>query len=418
MMEKQMSALGVRLGGAGVLSKWLLGLASAAAVLTGCGGDGAVGVGGSGAPPVGFAEGTVTSLSVSVAAGSTYDLDGAGFDTSNATVQAEQGPFGDIATAEIKLGQHIEIDFEVDRVAKAVRVEAQAVGRVSAVGTDVFAVLGQRVHINTNPNIGPVTVFDGGYVSLADVQVGQVVEVHGLTRRDPDGVFALQATRVEWRLASPAYARLSGVVSNLSPADSGTQRTFCIGGQFITVPAGTPLEADLRDLQNGWTVVVFGTLGTDSAGRSVLQADQVKIKRRINFGVEAYFGGTLTQLDAVAKTFELNGVPVRFGSAVYNGPAPAEGQYLQMRGNFAVDGSFDATIVTVRSVAEDSLDIEGTITAASSATRVMTVQGYDIYVPVGIEIRDCVYGLTAGIFVEVDARIQTAGIVAERVRCR
>jgi hypothetical protein len=414
-----MSTLGVRPGAAGILSKWLLALVSAAAALVACGGDGAVGVGGTGAPPVGFGEGTITSLSVNIAAGSVYGLDGTGFDTSAATVEAERGP-GDVGAAEVKLGQHVEIDFEVDRVAKAVRVEPLAVGRVSAVGTGAFMVLGQRVRINSNPAIGPVTVFEG-YNSLADVGVGQLVEVHGLARLESDGVYAIQATRVEWLLTpDPAYARLAGVVTNLGPA-GGTERTFCIGAQLIVVQSGTPVEADLQDLQNGWTVVVYGTPEYDPVyQRSVLRAEQVRIKRRINFGIDAYFGGTLTRLDAAAKTFELNGVQVRYANAVYNGPAAVEGQYLQMRGNFAVDGSFDATIVNVRSTAEveDGLDIEGTITATNSATQVIAVQGYAIRVVAATEVRDCAGGLYPGLFVEVDARVVSGNIVADRVRCR
>jgi hypothetical protein len=410
----------VRLGTPGALSKWLVALASVLAALAACGGDGGVGVGGSGAPPVGLAEGTITSLSLGVATASTYGLDGTGFDTTNASVQTEQAP-GVIAPAAIKLGHHVEMDFEVDRVAKAVRVEPAVVGYVTQKTFDSLTVLGQRVRVNANPLVGPLTVFEG-FTSLADVLPGQLVEVHGLSRRDPDGVYALQATRVERLSAAPPYARLAGVVTALEPEVEGADRTFIIGTLRVTVPADVAAAAELQDLQNGWTVVLFGTPVLDPYyGETVFQAKQARIKRRINFGVEAYFGGTLTQLNSAAKTFELNGVLVRYAAAVFNGPAPAEGQYLQMRGNFAVDGSFDATIVTVRGAAEvegDDLEFEGVVSAVDAVARVFLLQGYAIYVVPETRIDDCPNGIFAGARVEVDAELVAGVIVAERVRCR
>jgi hypothetical protein len=416
-----MSTPRVKPPAADIVLKWMIALASVVAALTACGGDGGVGVGGSGAPPVGLAEGTVTSLSLGAAAGSIHGLDGTGFDTTSATVQAERAP-GLIAPAEIKLGHHVEIDFEVDRVAKTVRVEPAVVGAVSQRAFDTLTVLGQQVFINTNAGLGPVTVFEG-FTSLAEVTVGQVVEVHGLARRNLNGVYVLQATRVERLSAAPPAARLAGVVTDLSPGVEGADRIFTIGSQRVAVPPAVADTAQLQDLQNGWTVVVFGTpVFNPASALTVLRAQQVQIKRRVNFGVDAYFGGTLTRLDPAAKTFEVNGVPVRYAAAVFNGPAPAENQYLQMRGNFAVDGTFDATLVTVRGEAqveeEDDLEFEGTVSAVDAVARVFVLQGYAIYVVPETRIDDCANGVRAGQFVEVDARLVAGNIVADRVRCR
>lgn len=397
----------------GWLRSWGFVLALALALcLAACGGEEGVGSGGSGVT-VGFGEGTVTTLGNSIA------IDGTGFDTTKASVQTEASP-GTFTPAAVKLGQHIEFNFKVDRVADAIRVEPQAVGSVDALGAGIFTVLGQRVRINSDPRVGPVTVFDG-YSGLADVRVGDVVEVHGLSRRDATGVYILQATRVEKLAVRPQYQRLAGVVTLLNVNAQFT--SFRLGDVLVVVPAGTQVAADVARLVNGLTVSVFGQL---VAGQ--FNAGFVSIKNRQNSGIDAYFGGTLTQIAGTASNFELNGVPVRFGSVSIDDYEPADQQYIQVRGNFAIDGSLDVTSVILRGSSEDDTEteIEGFITGydPSSFTALVTASVptsnlvRDVVVRMrGARAQDCGRGLGVGVYVEVRGQVVGGGVVADRVRC-
>lgn len=381
---------------------WGLVLALAMCV-TACGGEEGVGSGGSGIT-LGFGEGTVTTLGTSVA------IDGTGFDTTQAVVQTESSP-GVISTAQVKLGQHIEFAFKVDRVADAIRVEPQAVGTVDALGAGIFTVLGQRVRINTNLGVGPVTVFDGYPNGLNDVRVGEVVEVHGLSRRDATGVYVIQATRVERLAALPQIQRLTGIVTQLSVDTALT--SFTLGDVRVVVPSGTQVAADVARLGNGQTVSVFG-----QPGQGQFNAGFVRIKNRQNVGIDAYFGGTLTQVTGTTGSFELNGVPVRFGNIVRAGFQPVDQQYVQLRGNFAIDGSLDVTAASLRGVSgeDDEVEVEGPITAYDPASATAQVRGFIVRMN-GARLQDCSKGVGVGVSVEVRGQAIAGGIVANRVRC-
>lgn len=371
--------------------------------LAACGGEEGVGSGGTGVT-VGFGEGTVTTLGNSVA------IDGTGFDTTKAVVQTEASP-GTISTAQVKLGQHVEFAFKVDRVADAVRVEPQAVGYVDALGAGIFTVLGQRVRINTNPGVGPVTVFDGYPAGLNDVRVGDVVEVHGLSRRDATGVYVLQATRVEKLAALPQFQRLTGIVTQLFVDTALTY--FSLGDVLVVVPSGTQVTADVARLSNGQTVSIFGQLG-----QGQFNASFVRIKNRQNSGIDAYFGGTLTQVTGTTGSFELNGVPVRFGDIERTGFEPADQQYVQLRGNFAIDGSLDVTAVSLRGASgvDTEVEIEGPITAYDPTSATALVRGFVVRMN-GARAQDCFNGVGVGVYVAVRGQAVAGGIVADRVRC-
>jgi hypothetical protein len=371
--------------------------------VTACGGEEGVGSGGSGIT-VGFGEGTVTTLGNSVA------IDGTGFDTTKAVVETEASP-GTISTAQVKLGQHVEFAFKVDRVADAIRVEPQAVGVVDGLGVGIFTVLGQRVRINTNPGVGPVTVFDGFPAGLNDVRVGDVVEVHGLSRRDASGVYVLQATRVERLAARPQFQRLTGIVTQLFVDTALTY--FTLGDVLVVVPSGTEVAADVARLADGQTVTVFGQLG-----QGQFSASFVRVKNRQNAGIDAYFGGTLAQVAGATGSFELNGVPVRFDAIDRTGFQPADQQYVQLRGNFAIDGSLDVTAVSLRGAAgvDTEVEIEGPISAYDPSSATALVRGFVVRMN-GARAQDCFNGIGVGVYVAVRGQAIAGGIVADRVRC-
>jgi hypothetical protein len=386
------------------LAVWMT-AAVLAAVIGGCGGGG-VDVGGTGSPAVSYNVGTVTGFGSVV-------VDGVAFKSSNASVRAENAP-GAAAVAEAKLGHQVELELEKDGEAKAINVEAKAIGPVSAKPDAAsFVVLGQTVRANADAGAGPVTVFDG-YASIADVLVGDVLEVHGLARRDVAGAPFIQATRIEKRQAQPGFLRVAGVMGELNG------QTFKIGGLTVDASSAVIVPANLR-LANGLSVVVFGN--TFNAATQTLTATHVRIKdRRGSDRVEAYLSGTVSLLDANASMFDVQGVKVSYAGARIT-PASqnlANGQYVRLRGRFAEDGSFVATRVDIRKPGQGDdteVELKGTISAWDPATQIATVRDVPVQTA-GVALQSCpATGLAVGLFVEIKAAVTATGVQASSVKC-
>lgn len=394
----------------GLIQRWAQSLATlvSLAVLTACGG--AVGSGGTGAP-LSVSAGTVTGFGSII-------IDGARFDDRGASVRVETEP-GQSVIAEVKLGQQVEADFEVDGVAKAVRIEAQVLGTVSEVLPDGMKLLGQTVFVNAAPASGPVTQFAGGYARLADVKAGDVVEIHGVSTLRGT-TYAIQATRAEKKPFLPAYLRVASVVSGLAAA--GASRAFMLG-ELMVDGTNANLSPEGRALANGQTVVVLAkpnALQPLQGGGLRLSANQIRIKERLNGPLLAYLGGVVTQYDAAATTFMLGGIKVNFATAtvVPSGRTLANGQYVQVRGSFASDGSLVAGQAKIRDGRDEpEAELKGTLTGFDSASRSFMIR--DVNVDAGdAQFEGCpANGLSNGLFVEVNGSLSASGVLAQKVHC-
>ena len=377
------------------------------ALIASCGGAGEVGSGGTGAAPA-SAAGTVTGFGSII-------VDGASFDDSNATVQVEDTP--DLpAASEAKLGQRVEVEFDTDGVAKTVNIQAEVVGVVSANGNGTLTVLGQSVVINSNLANGPVTQFAAPYAGLGDVAVADVVEVHGVPRLDSTG-YVIQATRIEKRAALPDYLRVAGIVTALSSA-AGSQQ-FTLGGLKVNSTAALILPVS-RSLAEGQSVVVWAraaNLQTSGVGAPSLTANVVRIRERIHGAQQSYLGGVVAGLGA--STFNLGGVVVNYAGAQVtssgNTASLANGQYVQVRGDFAADGSLVASRVKIRNGLLDA-ELKGTLTRYNATIPSFEVRGVNV-TAAGATLDSCVGGLAEGLYVEVKGRLSLDGIVAQSIKC-
>jgi len=373
-----------------------------------CGGAGELGSGGTGTGSS-AALGTVTGL------GSVF-VDGVRFEDSNAAVQTDNLA-GDQDLAEAKLGQRVAVAFAVDRVAQTVSIEPEVIGVVSEVQAGSgFVVLGQTIVVNADPAAGPVTQFDGGYASLADVMLGDSVEVHGVSRSASIGT-VVQATRIEKRVAPLAYLRVVGTVAGLS--GSGTFENFRLGG--LAVQSGAALVRPMaRGLSNGQSVVVLalpGSLQTVGAGAPRLVASFVRIRERSNGPVQAYVGGAVSNLGA--SSFSLGDLNVNYTGAteVTGGGSLANGRYVQVRGNFAADGSLTATRIKLRDGLLDA-ELRGTAMAFDAATKTFTVRDVPVNAASAVFDADCPADLTnTNTYVEVKGRLGLTAVRAESVKC-
>ena len=372
--------------------------------LGGCGGG--VGSGGTGSP-VGYAEGSVTGFGSVI-------VDGKRFDDLSAVVQVERAP-GEMAAAELLLGQQVEMRLDDTTQAQSIRVEAQVLGQVSSVvpASGTLVVLGQTVRTNADPNAGPVTLLSG-YASLGDVQLGDVVEVHAVLRSDATQGAYLQATRIEKRTGVPAYWRVSGVVSDLG----ATAVRFRLAGLDIDYSGAQVVPAG-QGLANGQTVVVLGNAVQAGAGRPLLTAQQVRIKQRANSGLDADVGGVVDGLDTGAQRFVLNGVTVRYGGAnvTPRSRTLANGVYVQATGSFASDGALEVTHLKIRNKQDESeVELFGTLTDLDDANKRFELRGVQVDFS-SATLAGCPAGLASGHFVEVTGGIAGGGVKAERIKC-
>jgi hypothetical protein len=384
-----------------------LGLAS----LASCGGgDGVVGSGGTGVN-TGVAQGTVNGFGSIV-------VDGLRYDDRNAAVVTEVGPDQDVLS-DVKLGHRVSLEYQTDGVAQRVRVEPALAGAVASVASaSQFSMLGQVVHVNTSAATGPVTQFGGGYTQPGDVRAGDSIEVHGVVVAQSPGYF-IQATRIDKRAALPPYLRVTGVLANLV---AGAAPGFTLGALTVDARAAA-LRPSGAVLANGQTVTLLAlpaALTHPNAGAWQLAAAQVRVASVRDRGLDDYVSGSVSQLDAQARTFTLGTLSVRYGAATLApaGTPLANGQYVQVRGSAAADGALVASGVTIRDGrVEVEAELKGNISGYVSGSSTFSVR--DVTVDAShASVSGCpAGGLVDGLFVEVEGSLSTNGVVADSVKC-
>jgi hypothetical protein len=237
---------------------------------------------------------------------------------------------GDPATAaSIKSGSVIQAiatktgqGFEVQMADVRHAVE----GPIASIDTagSKLVVLGQTIVVDALTVIeqevrgGPATT-----LSLADLKVGDIVEVDGTTNTDG----SIQATRIEREPApAPPSLFVRGVVSGLNT----TAMTFQIAG--LTVSYGTAVVSGT--LADGVQVLARGTFSG-----STLTATRVKVQVDLDLNgssLEAF--GRVSAFDGTAKTFQLLSLKVDYSQATVKGTL-ADGARVEVEGTLDTSGA-------------------------------------------------------------------------------
>lgn len=374
------------------------------------GGDGVVGAGGTGSP-LGLAVGTVNGFGSVI-------VDGVSYDNRAAPVVKEVAP-GQFAVDEVKLGDRVGLEYATPGVASLVRVEAALSGAVASLASPgQFAMLGQTVSVNANGAAGPITQFGGGYGQASDVRAGDSIEVHGLVVQTGTS-YLIQATRIDKLSAAPAYLRVTGLVSALNNAGPAT---FSLGALIVSA-AGASILPPTTELANGQTVTVLALpAGLTSVGSTAwrLQAAQIRSQQLRGGGLDDSVSGSVSQLDAAAKTLSLGGLRVNYAAATLM-PATARlsnEQYVLALGKMALDGSLVASSLTVRDAGSNSeAELRGNISAYDGATRRFSVRDVTVEAS-GAALEGCPSaGLANGLFVEIEGALSSTGVLARKVKC-
>ena len=410
--NKNRAAFGLKQGLAAALT------ALCALVAASCGG---VGSGGTGDAVHGLSAGTTTGFGSVV-------VDGLAYADTQVSAMVEAQP-NVLTPVTARLGQFTEIEFESGAEqdsARAIRIDAAAVGQVEAVDVAgrAFTVLGQAVVENAVPDAGPVT-FYSGTAGLEALVAGDAVEVHGVPRWNAlSARYEVLATRIEKLPSLPSMRRLAGVVQN---SVGGTGPGFMLGEMQISYTASStlPFGAVPRD---GDRVIVWSDQPA-SAGGLVATAVRVVARSQPSMETAARLGGTVSRLDSgTSKRFDVAGVAVRYADAVVTPQGPgfalADGEYVLVDGTLATDGVLDARLVRIRKrgapnyvEVELTGPIENFVDAASFTVRGTPVDAQGVSELQGCgnsALRD---GLTVRVEGRVEARATGSVVEADVVRC-
>jgi hypothetical protein len=191
----------------------------------------------------GFTAGTITGF------GSIF-VNGVEIQTNGATIRVDGAT---VTERELKIGQVVSVETRTSgstRSAVSVSADNLVEGPVSAINaaTQTLTVAGQLVRIDGG------TTFDG--VAFANIQVGDVLEVHGFFNAAREIV----ATRIERKPAGSSF-EVTGVIAGLD----SVARRFQLGSlvidygtaQLANLPGGAPANGQTVKVQ-GITITAAG----------------------------------------------------------------------------------------------------------------------------------------------------------------
>lgn len=332
--------------------------------------------------------------------------------------------------ARLRVGQRLELQLSDDGASvRSALISSEITGpvtQVSGVNGTSFRVVNQVVNINTDPAIGPVTVFEGAS-ALSDFALGDRVEVHGDVRTDG----AILASRIERKpnLDSSnqpiALVKISGLISALN-GEPGSTRTFTVGGTQVSLPADRPVTPTPATLSNGQRVKVFGTFANN-----VVTADAVRIKRFNQALGDFRLRGLVSSLTS-QTAFTINNIVVdASGIAPADRPTIVVNQAYRVRGIFtpaaegaSTGGTLKATeIKTSNDEAVRNAELKGSVTEFVSVSN-FRVRGV-LVDATGVTPTPASCTLGNGQFVEVKGAVNQPSatsnaesrVIATQVKC-
>lgn len=390
------------------------------AALVACGG-GSVGTNGTGSPVMlGLSVGTVSGLGSVIVDGIRHDDSAARTEISRNGTESEVG--------DVRLGHRVSLEFAADatgaQVLQRVELLPAVVGRVNERTADTLGVLGQTVTVNSDPARGPVTVFESPLTSLADVRLGDAIEVHALTQRTGAGTsdVRLVASRIAPR-STLSGVRVSGTVAALSPAGSGGAQSFRLGALTVQLPSAAALLPPGIGLVEGRAVTVFAAESAFDPATLGLGASKVQV---MAVG-DASSGATLRRAGLVSgatgTAFELDGVALLVNADTQTVPvglAFTDGAYVQVTATLNSSGRWQATRIERLTPATVSAELRGTLDDWSPTARTFNLRDTAVVLTTStrIDLGGCrATTLADGLYVEVKGSATAQGLTASSVVC-
>jgi len=343
-------------------------LLAAFLALVACGGGTQVAGGGIGG--TGISQGPITGF------GSIF-VNGVEFDTSKATIVKDGTPIGPLSTADLmkylKVGMIVTVDGNITShtsgIAATVTYARELEGPIAAKTSDTLTVLGQTVIVD---NLTKIEVAEGVVGSLADLSIGNVVEVSGFNTAN-----GIRATYIEAKQSgSKQEYELKGVIKAI---DAANPTLLTIGAQIVDINGAvfnfTPKVNDY--------VEVYGTIPTPG-GNFIASSLELKSRTLETTNADrAELQGYVTSTTSAAE-FVLNATPVETNAqTLFNGGSAIDikpGVILEVEGAL-VNGTLIATKISF----EDALELEGNVDTIDTTTDILTLSSYPT---IGISFND------------------------------
>lgn len=394
-------------------------VAGVLAALVACGG-GSVGTNGTGSPVlVGLNVGTVTGLGSVIVDGVRHD------DSAARTEISRHG--GDTEVGDARIGHRVSLEFAADsagtQVLQRIELLPSVVGRVSERTGDTLGVLGQTITVNGDPLLGPVTAFEAPLTGVADVSLGDALEVHALAQRtgsSPTDV-RLVATRIERRSAL-AGVRVSGTVAEAGVV-TGAVRSFRLGALKVQVPStAAVVPADIEWLA-GRPVTVYATeAGFDPATLTLVAervqftpAGHVVTSELRRAGLVGGWTGTAFVLDGVNLLVDADTAVLPAGALLGNGA------YVQATAALNTAGQWRAIRIERLGAPTVSGELRGTLDdwVASAGTFSLRDTKVAVTATTRLDLDDCrATALADGLYVEVKGVSTAQGLTATSIECK
>ncbi|MFZ1386611.1 MAG: DUF5666 domain-containing protein [Thiolinea sp.] len=344
---------------------------SAAFLLTSCGD--AVTLAEGGMTGTGITAGRITGFGSIYVNGIHYNVDNAWF-YRNGTKVSDQSSFA--AGEFITVTGTVNTD-GISGVATQVKFDGLVKGTVDAIAADgkSISMLGQTIQIDL------LSVLHG-FDQLADLQVGNLVEVSG--DRLPSG--AIKATSLALLAASYQNTeglQLVGALRNLKPE----LKIFQMNGLTVNYSAASLVDWNNQALSNGQIVQVKASQlpanGLLIAEQLSLQATQGKYPDKSRLELE----GIVSAISS-ASEFSLAGQSVVISSVTQfiglSASSLAVGLTLEVEGTVDANGLLQAKRVMLRDVsANNGQELAGQITALDKTLNTISLAGYTLYLDNG-----------------------------------
>lgn len=344
---------------------------SAAFLLTSCGD--AVTLAEGGMTGTGITAGRITGFGSIYVNGIHYNVDNAWF-YRNGTKVSDQSSFA--AGEFITVTGTVNTD-GISGVATQVKFDGLVKGTVDAIAADgkSISMLGQTIQIDL------LSVLHG-FDQLADLQVGNLVEVSG--DRLPSG--AIKATSLALLAASYQNTeglQLVGALRNLKPE----LKIFQMNGLTVNYSAASLVDWNNQALSNGQIVQVKASQlpanGLLIAEQLSLQATQGKYPDKSRLELE----GIVSAISS-ASEFSLAGQSVVISSVTQfiglTASSLAVGLTLEVEGTVDANGLLQAKRVMLRDVSgNNGQELAGQITAIDKTLNTISLAGYTLYLDNG-----------------------------------
>ena len=181
---------------------------------------------------------------------------------------------GTYSNTVLQLGQRIKVEHDGKGTANKVTVDATVVGAISAVSTTdlTVKVAGQVVSVNSDISKGPLTIWAGGYNSIADLAVNDLTQIHGsLVYDSVSEAYKITATRIQ-KMAALTSLKVSGKISDIDT----TAKTFKLNELTVSY-ANAKVRPMVTNLANGMMVTAFAPVSSLSS--NTLSPEYLKINR-------------------------------------------------------------------------------------------------------------------------------------------